>query len=144
MLMFVANLIRDGLTFSSCFWWDSRPHNCTVTRYWHFNRKQYHSNNTEIVFNVDYIILDLVAKWPGSTHGWRILSESGPSCCWWFSPQQSSKWACKILWHLHNYWHPRNNVISHSLNGRAHHSSSHSLLGVHSFFSFVVTTNYSF
>ncbi|XP_048852793.1 putative nuclease HARBI1 isoform X2 [Brienomyrus brachyistius] len=41
------------------------------------NRKRFHSINTQLVFSADYKILDIVAKWPGSTHDARILSESG-------------------------------------------------------------------
>ena len=41
------------------------------------NRKRYHSINTQIVFSADYRIWDIVAKWPGSTHDARMLSESG-------------------------------------------------------------------
>ena len=37
------------------------------------NRKKVHSINTQIAFN----ILDVVAKWPGSTHDPRILMGSG-------------------------------------------------------------------
>lgn len=39
------------------------------------NRKRYHS--IQVVFDADYNILDVVPKWPGSTHDARILSESG-------------------------------------------------------------------
>ncbi len=41
------------------------------------NRKRYHSINTQVVFDADYNILDVVPKWPGSTHDARILNESG-------------------------------------------------------------------
>ncbi|XP_045101457.1 putative nuclease HARBI1 [Portunus trituberculatus] len=41
------------------------------------NRKNYHSNNTQVVFDAKYRILDVVAKWPGATHDARIFSESG-------------------------------------------------------------------
>ncbi|KAA0725346.1 putative nuclease HARBI1 [Triplophysa tibetana] len=41
------------------------------------NRKNFHSINVQIVFNAACKILDIVAKWPGSTHDARILSESG-------------------------------------------------------------------
>ncbi|XP_071110025.1 putative nuclease HARBI1 [Haliotis cracherodii] len=41
------------------------------------NRKQYHSINTQLVFDPNNMIIDLVAKWPGSTHDSRILTESG-------------------------------------------------------------------
>ncbi|XP_049893663.1 putative nuclease HARBI1 [Epinephelus moara] len=41
------------------------------------NRKRFHSINVQLVFSADYKILDIVAKWPGSTHDARMLSESG-------------------------------------------------------------------
>ncbi|XP_056121345.1 putative nuclease HARBI1 [Rhinichthys klamathensis goyatoka] len=41
------------------------------------NRKNFHSINVQIVFNAACKILDIVAKWPGSTHDVRMLSESG-------------------------------------------------------------------
>ncbi len=41
------------------------------------NRKRYHSINTQVVFDADYNILDVVPKWPGSTHDVRIFNESG-------------------------------------------------------------------
>ncbi|KAK4294822.1 hypothetical protein Pmani_032580 [Petrolisthes manimaculis] len=41
------------------------------------NRKNYHSINTQIVFDAKYKILDVVANWPGSTHDARILRHSG-------------------------------------------------------------------
>ncbi|KAK0154966.1 putative nuclease HARBI1 [Merluccius polli] len=41
------------------------------------NRKKVHSINTQIVFDATFNILDVVAKWPGSTHDSRILMESG-------------------------------------------------------------------
>lgn len=41
------------------------------------NRKRFHSINVQLVFNADYKILGIVAKWPGSTHDARIFSESG-------------------------------------------------------------------
>ncbi|XP_029917515.1 putative nuclease HARBI1 [Myripristis murdjan] len=40
------------------------------------NRKRYHIINTQVVFDAEYI-LDVVPKWPGSTHDARILNESG-------------------------------------------------------------------
>ncbi|XP_046370447.2 putative nuclease HARBI1 isoform X1 [Haliotis rufescens] len=40
-------------------------------------RKHFHSINVQIVFDAHYNILDIVAKWPGSTHDARILNESG-------------------------------------------------------------------
>ena len=39
--------------------------------------KKLHSINTQIVFDACYNILDIVAKWPGSTHDSWILMESG-------------------------------------------------------------------
>uniref|UniRef100_A0A3B1IY90 Putative nuclease HARBI1 n=1 Tax=Astyanax mexicanus TaxID=7994 RepID=A0A3B1IY90_ASTMX len=41
------------------------------------NRKRYHSINTQVVFDAEYNILDVVPKWPGSTHDARIFTESG-------------------------------------------------------------------
>lgn len=41
------------------------------------NRHHYHSINVQVVFDASYKILDIVAKWPGSTHDSRILRESG-------------------------------------------------------------------
>ncbi len=41
------------------------------------NRKHFHSINTQIVFDADHYILDVIAKWPGSTHDARMLNESG-------------------------------------------------------------------
>ena len=39
--------------------------------------KKLHSINAQIVFDTRYNILDIVGKWPGSTHDSRILMESG-------------------------------------------------------------------
>ena len=41
------------------------------------NRKRYHSINVQVVFDARYHITDVVAKWPGSVHDARILSQSG-------------------------------------------------------------------
>lgn len=41
------------------------------------NRKKVHSINTQVVFDANNNILDIVAKWPGATHDSRILQESG-------------------------------------------------------------------
>ncbi|KAK0151909.1 Gem-associated protein 2 [Merluccius polli] len=41
------------------------------------NRKKVHSINTQIVFDATFHIIDVVAKWPGSTHDSRILMGSG-------------------------------------------------------------------
>nr|XP_034334751.1 putative nuclease HARBI1 [Crassostrea gigas] len=41
------------------------------------NRHHYHSINTQVVFDPFHKIIDVVAKWPGSTHDARILNESG-------------------------------------------------------------------
>lgn len=41
------------------------------------NRKRFHSINTQLVFDAKYRIIDVVAKWPGSTHDSRIWNESG-------------------------------------------------------------------
>ena len=43
------------------------------------NRKKYHSINVQVVFDARYHIIDVVAKWPGSVHDARILSQSGLS-----------------------------------------------------------------
>ncbi|KAL3973725.1 hypothetical protein ACER0C_022351 [Sarotherodon galilaeus] len=40
------------------------------------NRRNFHSINVQIVFNAACKILDIVAKWPGSTHDERMLSET--------------------------------------------------------------------
>lgn len=40
------------------------------------NRKGFHSINVQLVTNGKLLIVDCVAKWPGSTHDSRILSES--------------------------------------------------------------------
>lgn len=44
--------------------------------YLYLNRKGYHSLNVQLVCNSDMTIIDLVARWPGSTHDARILRES--------------------------------------------------------------------
>ncbi|XP_046577279.1 putative nuclease HARBI1 [Haliotis rubra] len=41
------------------------------------NRHHYHSINTQIVIDSDDRIIDIVARWPGSTHDSRILTTSG-------------------------------------------------------------------
>lgn len=41
------------------------------------NRKRYHSINVQVVFDAQYKIIDLEARWPGSVHDSRILNESG-------------------------------------------------------------------
>ncbi|KAK0149041.1 Golgi SNAP receptor complex member 1 [Merluccius polli] len=41
------------------------------------NRKKVHSVNTQIAFDATFNIIDVVAKWPGSTHDSRILMGSG-------------------------------------------------------------------
>lgn len=40
------------------------------------NRKGKHSINVQVVFDAQYKIIDIVARWPGSVHDARILSES--------------------------------------------------------------------
>ncbi|XP_071102876.1 putative nuclease HARBI1 [Haliotis cracherodii] len=40
-------------------------------------RKHFHSINAQIVFDAHYNILDMVAKWPRSTHDARVINESG-------------------------------------------------------------------
>ncbi len=41
------------------------------------NRKRYHNINVQVVFDANYRILDILAKWPGSVHDARILNGSG-------------------------------------------------------------------
>lgn len=41
------------------------------------NRKGHHSINTQVVFDANYKILDILARWPGSVHDARILNTSG-------------------------------------------------------------------
>lgn len=41
------------------------------------NRHHYHSLNVQVVFDAEYKLIDIIAKWTGSTHDARILSESG-------------------------------------------------------------------
>ncbi|XP_041347268.1 putative nuclease HARBI1 [Gigantopelta aegis] len=41
------------------------------------NRKHFHSLNVQVIFDAEYKLMDVVAKWPGSTHDARILHESG-------------------------------------------------------------------
>ncbi len=41
------------------------------------NRKKFHSVSSQVVFDVNYNNLDIVAKWPGVTHDSCILRESG-------------------------------------------------------------------
>ena len=40
------------------------------------NRRGKHSINVQVVYDAQYKIIDIVAKWPGSVHDARILSES--------------------------------------------------------------------
>ncbi|XP_026099783.1 putative nuclease HARBI1 [Carassius auratus] len=49
----------------------------TVNEGTYINRKGIHSINVQVVFDPNYKILDLVPKWPGSTHDARVLSQSG-------------------------------------------------------------------
>lgn len=37
------------------------------------NRKRYHSINVQVVCDARYRLIDVVARWPGSTHDSRIL-----------------------------------------------------------------------
>ena len=39
------------------------------------NRKDYHSINVQIAWDANYTIINLVARWPGSTQDSRILRE---------------------------------------------------------------------
>ena len=41
------------------------------------NRKHFHSLNVQFIFDANYKILNVLAKWPGSVHDARILNESG-------------------------------------------------------------------
>ena len=43
------------------------------------NRKRYHSINVQFVFDANYYVIDVVARWPGSVHDARILNESSLS-----------------------------------------------------------------
>ncbi|XP_057200033.1 putative nuclease HARBI1 [Triplophysa rosa] len=49
----------------------------TVNEETYANLKGFHSINVQVVIDANYKILDLVAKWPGSTHDARVLSQSG-------------------------------------------------------------------
>ncbi len=49
----------------------------TVNEEAYVNRKGFHSINVQVVFDAAYKILDLVPKWPGSTHDSQVFSESG-------------------------------------------------------------------
>ncbi|XP_067658811.1 putative nuclease HARBI1 [Haliotis asinina] len=49
----------------------------TVNEDVYVNRHHYHSINTQVVFDPFDRIIDIVARWPGSTHDSRILSQSG-------------------------------------------------------------------
>lgn len=40
------------------------------------NRKQYHSINMQIICDADTILLNVVARWPGTTHNSFILRQS--------------------------------------------------------------------
>lgn len=41
------------------------------------NRKGYNNINAQVVVDVKYRIIDIMAKWPWSVHGSRILNNSG-------------------------------------------------------------------
>ncbi|XP_066960858.1 putative nuclease HARBI1 [Macrobrachium rosenbergii] len=43
----------------------------------YINRKNFHSINVQVVFDANYLVRNIVAKWPGSVHDSRILRESG-------------------------------------------------------------------
>lgn len=64
--------------FLQCCWCNEGTHNCNIVpsenKDIFVNRKRYHSINAEIVFRVDYMILDIVATQPGLTHDARTLS----------------------------------------------------------------------
>ncbi len=60
----------------------------TVNEEAYVDRKGLHSINVHVVFDAAYKILDLVPKWPGSTHDSLVLSESGLT--WLCSPRMSS------------------------------------------------------
>ena len=80
------------------------------------NRKHFHSINTQIAFDANYKIIDLVAKWPGATHDARLLRESGlkmlmesniiPRGCHLLG---DSGYLCK-QWLLTPYLQPQNNA----------------------------------
>jgi hypothetical protein len=40
------------------------------------NSKGYHSINVQVVVNAESQFMNIVAKWPGSSHGSRVLKES--------------------------------------------------------------------
>ncbi|XP_064614546.1 putative nuclease HARBI1 [Liolophura sinensis] len=56
-------------SMASCSEFQSSPYT--------INLHHYHSVNVQIVVDGKYNILDIVTKWPGSTHDARILAESG-------------------------------------------------------------------
>lgn len=43
----------------------------------YINRKNYNSLNVQVVFDVLYRVLDVVANWPGSVHDSRIWNQCG-------------------------------------------------------------------
>ncbi|KAK0150793.1 putative nuclease HARBI1 [Merluccius polli] len=72
------------------------------------NRKKVHSINTQIVFDATFNLLDVVAKWPGSTHDPRILIESGlrreaPGTSW--STQKYTKCCGERNWQMKRRFH---------------------------------------
>ncbi|XP_050706066.1 putative nuclease HARBI1 [Eriocheir sinensis] len=58
------------------------------------NRKNYHSINVQVLFDAQYKLRDMVARWPGSTHDSRILRESG---LWDIFEQNLAGPGCYIL-----------------------------------------------
>lgn len=85
----------------------------SVNEHLYVNRKRYHSINVQIVFDANYRILDVLARWPGSVHDARILDESGlkalferhhvPAGCYLLG---DSGYPCKE-WLLTPYLNPR-------------------------------------
>ncbi|KAK0147899.1 putative nuclease HARBI1 [Merluccius polli] len=48
----------------------------TTDEYAYVNRKQYHSVNVQIIWDAEMTFLNVVARWPGSTHDFFMLRQS--------------------------------------------------------------------